>query len=86
MKDVAATFRNGVFTPAGPLALAEGTEVRLTIQPVTSPSNGAANPEGSAALPDSGQRMPRRPGSAVGRLLVIAEDDEHLKDFQEYMS
>lgn len=28
---------------------------------------------------------PRRPGSARGKLLVICEDDEHLRDFQEYM-
>lgn len=28
---------------------------------------------------------PRQPGTAVGRLTVIAEDDQHLKDFAEYM-
>jgi prevent-host-death family protein len=30
-------------------------------------------------------RNPRQPGSAVGKLSVIKEDDEHLKDFAEYM-
>ena len=27
----------------------------------------------------------RQSGSAVGELVVLAEDDEHLRDFQEYM-
>ena len=30
-------------------------------------------------------RQPRKPGSAKGKLIVLAEDDEHLLDFQEYM-
>ena len=30
-------------------------------------------------------RQPRQPGSAIGRLIVLAEDDEHLGDFKEYM-
>jgi antitoxin (DNA-binding transcriptional repressor) of toxin-antitoxin stability system len=28
----------------------------------------------------------RQPGSAVGKLRIIQEDDEHLEDFKEYMS
>jgi predicted DNA-binding antitoxin AbrB/MazE fold protein len=31
---IRATFENGVLTPKQPLALAEGTEVRLTITPM----------------------------------------------------
>jgi prevent-host-death family protein len=31
-------------------------------------------------------RKPRRPGSAKGKLSILAEDDEHLKDFAEYMA
>jgi antitoxin (DNA-binding transcriptional repressor) of toxin-antitoxin stability system len=30
-------------------------------------------------------RKPRRPGSARGKLIILEEDDEHLKDFEEYM-
>jgi antitoxin (DNA-binding transcriptional repressor) of toxin-antitoxin stability system len=30
-------------------------------------------------------RKPRQPGSAKGKLIILAEDDEHLKDFKEYM-
>jgi antitoxin (DNA-binding transcriptional repressor) of toxin-antitoxin stability system len=30
-------------------------------------------------------RKPRRPGSAKGKLIILEEDDEHLKDFEEYM-
>jgi len=28
---------------------------------------------------------PRQPGSAVGKLIIVADDDEHLKDFADYM-
>lgn len=28
---------------------------------------------------------PRQPGSAKGILTIVADDDEHLKDFTEYM-
>lgn len=31
------------------------------------------------------QRRTRTPGSAVGKLKMLVEDDEHLKDFQDYM-
>ena len=30
-------------------------------------------------------RQPRQPGSAKGKLIILADDDEHLADFQEYM-
>jgi antitoxin (DNA-binding transcriptional repressor) of toxin-antitoxin stability system len=29
-------------------------------------------------------RQPRKPGSAKGKLTILAEDDDHLKDFEEY--
>ena len=33
----------------------------------------------------SARRKPRQPGSAVGKLVILADDDEHLKDFADYM-
>lgn len=30
-------------------------------------------------------RKPRKAGSAKGKLIILQEDDEHLKDFEEYM-
>jgi antitoxin (DNA-binding transcriptional repressor) of toxin-antitoxin stability system len=30
-------------------------------------------------------RKPRQPGSAKGKLIILAEDDEHLENFKEYM-
>jgi antitoxin (DNA-binding transcriptional repressor) of toxin-antitoxin stability system len=30
-------------------------------------------------------RKPRRPGNCKGMLTIVADDDEHLKDFAEYM-
>ena len=29
--------------------------------------------------------QPRRPGSAIGKFFILAEDEEHLADFKEYM-
>jgi antitoxin (DNA-binding transcriptional repressor) of toxin-antitoxin stability system len=31
------------------------------------------------------ERKPRKPGSAVGTLVIVAEDEDHLKDFQDDM-
>jgi prevent-host-death family protein len=31
------------------------------------------------------QRKPRQAGSAKGILTILADDEEHLKDFEEYM-
>ena len=39
-----------------------------------------ANLEATSAV-----RPPRVPGLMKGKLTVLAEDDEHLKDFAEYM-
>jgi prevent-host-death family protein len=33
----------------------------------------------------SQQRKPRKAGSAKGKLIILQEDDEHLKDFEDYM-
>jgi antitoxin (DNA-binding transcriptional repressor) of toxin-antitoxin stability system len=30
-------------------------------------------------------RQPRKPGSAIGKLTINSEDDEHLVDFQDYI-
>jgi antitoxin (DNA-binding transcriptional repressor) of toxin-antitoxin stability system len=30
-------------------------------------------------------RKPRQPGTARGKLILREEDDEHLKDFEEYL-
>lgn len=35
---------------------------------------------------DTAPRPPRQPGSVVGQLFIVAEDEEHLRDFAEYMS
>jgi len=35
---------------------------------------------------DRPARSPRRPGNCEGKLILLSEDDDHLKDFEEYMS
>ena len=30
-------------------------------------------------------RKPRQPGSAIGTLTIVSEDETHLEDFQDYM-
>jgi prevent-host-death family protein len=36
-------------------------------------------------IADRPTRAPRRPGNCAGMLTIVADDDEHLKDFAEYM-
>lgn len=38
-------------------------------------------------LPEETETLKKRrhPGSAKGKLTILAEDDEHLKDFKDYM-
>ncbi|HVS34875.1 MAG TPA: type II toxin-antitoxin system Phd/YefM family antitoxin [Gemmataceae bacterium] len=31
------------------------------------------------------KRKPRQPGNCKGMLTIVADDEEHLKDFAEYM-
>lgn len=31
------------------------------------------------------QLGPRQPGSAIGKLTIVEDDDVHLEDFKEYM-
>ena len=52
----------------------EGEEILITRQgqPVARLLAGARIP-------------PRQPGFALGKLTNLAEDDEHLEDFQDYM-
>jgi antitoxin (DNA-binding transcriptional repressor) of toxin-antitoxin stability system len=40
-----------------------------------------------ARLISAAEKVPRarRPGSAIGKMKILAEDDEHLKDFKDYM-
>ncbi len=35
--------------------------------------------------PPHSSEQRRRPGSAKGKLIILTEDDSHLKDFKEYM-
>lgn len=65
------TVSNGVVVLPRGSQLREGTSVRVV--PV---NNREAN---EVAL------KPRQPGSAIGKLVIHADDDEHLNDFQEYM-
>ncbi len=56
--------------------LAPGEEIILT-----EGQRPVAKVIGQGILP----RKPRRPGSAKGKLIILEEDDEHLKEFEEYM-
>ena len=72
------TVSNGVIVLPSDSNFSEGSLVRVT----------------ELALPDvrqNGQnaqpitRQPRKPGSAKDKLVIHADDEEHLRDFQEYM-
>jgi hypothetical protein len=34
---------------------------------------------------ERGRRKPRQPGNCKGMATIVADDDEHLRDFAEYM-
>jgi antitoxin (DNA-binding transcriptional repressor) of toxin-antitoxin stability system len=36
-------------------------------------------------VPSLETRQPRKPGNCKGMITLLVEDDEHLKDFEEYM-
>jgi antitoxin (DNA-binding transcriptional repressor) of toxin-antitoxin stability system len=57
-------------------ALQPGEEVQIT--------DGKKTVARLVAEP-SGQRKPRKPGSAVGQLVIVSDDDDHLEDFRDYM-
>lgn len=44
-----------------------------------------ARPVARLVAEPSPSRQPRRPGSAVGKFFILAEDEEHLQDFKEYL-
>ncbi|HEV7226580.1 MAG TPA: type II toxin-antitoxin system prevent-host-death family antitoxin [Pirellulales bacterium] len=56
--------------------LAPGDEVVITEN---------SQPVAKLIAQSSGGRKPRQRGSAKGKLVIHAEDDEHLEDFKEYM-
>lgn len=65
-------------TPGDELVLtADGEPVAVVTRP---PRTSWPSQPGTAA-----ERKPRHPGSAKGVLVILQEDDEHLKDFAEYM-
>jgi len=56
-------------------ALKPGDEIILTDQ----------NKPVAKLVPSAPAYVNRRPGSCKGMLVINSEDDEHLKDFSEYM-
>jgi prevent-host-death family protein len=57
-------------------ALAPDEEVVITDQ---------QRPVAKLVTAEAKVRMPRKAGSAKGILTVLQEDDDHLRDFEEYM-
>ncbi len=44
-----------------------------------------AQPVARLLAEEKPKRQPRKAGSAKGLLTILADDDEHLQDFAEYM-
>ena len=58
------------------------------MSPGPNPPEGVTDPgdaEKARAKPSIKQPPPRLPGSAKGKLRVIADDDEHLAGFHDYL-
>jgi len=58
----------------GQLAAGEGLLITRNEQPIA-----------RLTAEEKPKRKPRKAGSAKGLLTILADDDEHLKDFAEYM-
>ena len=59
-----------------------------TLSPVPNPPEGFTGQGDDEKAPDEArakQPPPRLPGSAKGKLRVIADDDEHLAGFHGYL-
>jgi acid phosphatase family membrane protein YuiD len=48
-------------------------------------ANGGIPTAHSTTSPAAATRQPRQPGSAIGSLVILADDNEHLRDFEGYM-
>ncbi len=44
-----------------------------------------ARPIARLVAEEQPKRKPRKAGNCQGMLVIVADDDEHLKDFAEYM-
>ncbi len=44
-----------------------------------------AKPVARLLAEEKPKRQPRKAGNCSGMLVIVADDDEHLKDFAEYM-
>jgi antitoxin (DNA-binding transcriptional repressor) of toxin-antitoxin stability system len=83
-----ATFR-GKTMSAVPLSEAQShlSELITRLKPgetIQITSNG--NPLARLTREPAAVRHSRKPGTAKGKLVIHADDDEHLRDFSEYMS
>ena len=56
--------------------LAPGEEVVITDN---------ARPVAKLVSEPARRRQPRKAGNCIGMIQIVADDDEHLKDFEEYM-
>jgi antitoxin (DNA-binding transcriptional repressor) of toxin-antitoxin stability system len=56
--------------------LAEGEEVVITRN---------QRPVARLLAEEKPKRKPRKAGNCKGMLAIVADDEEHLKDFQEYL-
>jgi hypothetical protein len=73
LQAVEAIIREGRIQPVEPISMEENARFLLIrLQPDKTPS--AISP------------VRRRPGSAKGRLNILKDDDDHLKDFTDYMA
>jgi hypothetical protein len=75
LNTVEGIYRNGKIELAE--TPAEVTEARVIVTFLPATNRLAAAPPNV--------RQPRHPGSAQGKLTILAEDEEHLRDFQEYL-
>lgn len=73
LQAVEAVIKEGRIQPVEPISMEENARFLLVrLQPVAAPATTTS--------------IRRHPGSAKGRLSILQDDDDHLKDFADYMA
>lgn len=73
LQAVEAVIKEGRIQPVEPISMEENARFLLVrLQPVAAPTTTSA--------------VRRHPGSAKGRLNILEDDNDHLKDFSDYMA
>jgi len=90
MKTIHAVYENGVFRPTDAVDLPEGSRVRILPELPRTAEEVVLTEDHQPVVKLVGEQSPKPrlrppPGLGKGMITIVSDDDEHLKDFAEYM-